>query len=153
MAGLDEDATIVKIDEEIASGAKIKIAELAETFDTQADQMDACNHVDDTLSDLEQVMYAAAVQQRNLPTDQLASELVVFETLCNQTSLTGVSFWKQFGGKMPLLNRIYRHVKSIMPSNASIERMFSDSTLLLSDLRQSMMEATLEAHLLLNHKC
>ena len=153
LAGLDDNIEYDNFDEKIAASAKTKISQLAEAFISSGCDNNTVNQIDESLSDLEKVMYASNNEQSCTPNQQLVSEMLMFQTMCYQSSLTGVSFWKQFGGKMTLLQRIYMHIKSIMPSNTSIERMFSESSLVLSDLRQNMLDGTLESHLMLNHKC
>ena len=66
--------------------------------------------------------------------EQLESELELFE---NSTSfLIGDSFWLEHRSKMPILFAIYSQLKSISPSNAAIERLFSKAKLVFSDQRQ-----------------
>ena len=47
------------------------------------------------------------------------------------------SFWLEHQYKMPILFSIYKQLKSVSPTNAVIERLFSKAKLVFSDMRQS----------------
>lgn len=74
---------------------------------------------------------------------QLCSELEIFANSNSQN--IGDSFWLENKNKLPILFAIYQQLKSVSPSNAGIERLFSKAKLVFSDQRQkfAMIESFL----------
>ena len=145
-AGSANNLEYASLEKTITSDAEMKLSEFSKYFSQLPAQNQPEIIIDQNLSEMEKMMYEPQEIYCTSPeqSEQLTRDLFFFFKTMDSTA-SGPAFWRLFGHKMPLLNRIYKPLKSIMPSNASIET-------ILCNVRQMMEDETLEGHLMLKHK-
>ena len=85
------------------------------------------------LSDLELLLQPS---KKVKTTDKTSSELRRFLNLTGNS--IGFEFWKVFGGEFPKLFEIFKKLRTIQPTSASVERLFSRAKLMYGDLSGKM---------------
>ena len=82
---------------------------------------------------------------------KVADEIAMFAS--NHESINATNFWIANHKRLPILNRVFMHLKPIVVSNACIERLFSEATTILSDIRMNFGSEMIESMMMNNHPC
>lgn len=162
MCKLTDHPDFENFDENIRINAKEFLRTYYKNFNTSTKpQLTSENDIielDPKLSKFEKMMH---MNQENGPDDKevdegesidskFEDELIRFDCLKNVK--TGPNLWLEINTSFGILNLCFCQLKSIIVSNASIERMFSDSKNLFSHLKSNMSTQTLESRLVNNNK-
>lgn len=92
--------------------------------------------------------YESAMEKSTSQVNVTNLESQISKFVSVTTNQTGEASWAVNKKDMPTLYAIWEHLKSISPSNASVERLFSKAKLIESDLRANILPENLECFLL-----